>query len=93
VCLTKQQTIKWFRIINWQSKMLDKISKSNSHNWKKHKKYQYLYLQEKLRVREEKLIYTDNYDGINEYYYFKESKRLDCLNSWLDKINRKYNYA
>lgn len=59
----------------------------------KTKHYQYLYLQEKLTVREEKLIYTDNYDGINEYYYIKESKRLDCLNSWLNKINRKYNYA
>jgi len=59
----------------------------------KTKKYQYLYLQEKLTVREEKLIYTDNYDGINEYYYIKESKRLNCLNSWLDKINKKYNYA
>ena len=59
----------------------------------KTKKYQYLYLQEKLTFREEKLIYTDNYDGINEFYYFKESKRLDCLNSWLEKINKKYNYA
>ena len=33
----------------------------------KTKKYQYLYLQEKLTFREEKLIYTDNYDGINEF--------------------------
>ena len=57
----------------------------------KTKHYQYLYLQEKLTFRENALINTD-YDN-NEYYYQKESKRLDCLSSWLDKINKKYNYA
>ena len=57
----------------------------------KTKHYQYLYLQEKLTSREEALINTD-YDN-NEYYYQKESKRLDCLNSWIEKINKKYNYA
>ena len=59
----------------------------------KTKHYQYLYLQEKLTLRENLLIYQDNHDGVNEYYYQKESKRLDCLSSWLDKINKKYNYA
>ena len=57
----------------------------------KTKYYQYLYLQEKLTLRENALINTD-YDN-NKYYYQKESKRLDCLSSWLDKINKKYNYA
>ena len=57
----------------------------------KTKHYQYLYLQEKLTLREDSLMNTD-YDN-NEYYYQKESQRLDCLNSWLDKINKKYNYA
>ena len=57
----------------------------------KTKHYQYLYLQEKLTFREIALLNTD-YDN-NEYYYQKESKRLDCLSSWLDKINKKYNYA
>tara|TARA_R100001509_G_scaffold162106_1_gene132875 strand:+ start:297 stop:494 length:198 start_codon:yes stop_codon:yes gene_type:complete len=57
----------------------------------KTKHYQYLYLQEKLTSREDALLNTD-YDN-NEYYYQKESKRLDCLSSWLDKINKKYNYA
>jgi hypothetical protein len=57
----------------------------------KTKHYQYLYLQEKLTSREDALINTD-YDN-NEYYYQKKSKRLDCLSSWLDKINKKYNYA
>jgi len=58
----------------------------------KTKKYQYLYLQQKLASRGDALIYQDNCDGFNEYYYEQESKRIDCLNSWLDKINNKYKY-
>ena len=59
----------------------------------KHKKYQYKYLLEKILLRENLLVYKDNYDGVNEYYCDQESKRINCLNSWLDKINKKYNYA
>ena len=67
----------------------------------KTKHYQYLYLKYKIEQMQEKMYWysdhcgydTDKDDAINEYYYFKESKRLDCLNSWLDKINKKYNYA
>ena len=59
----------------------------------KTKHYQYKYLLEKILLRENLLVYKDNYDGVNEYYYDQESKRINCLYSWLDKINKKYNYA
>ena len=83
MCLTKQQTIKWFRIINWKTKMLDKISKSNNHNWKKHKKYQYLYLLEKVLVL----------DYRNDFFDMKIDNKVNFYYNWLKRINRKYKYV
>ena len=60
---------------------------------KKHKKYQLLYLREKLNCRGETLVYGDKYEGVNEYLFSKESKRIQFLSCWLEKINKKYNYA
>ena len=60
---------------------------------KKHKKYQYMYLKEKILLRENVLVYQDNHDGINEFYFNQEHKRINYLYSWLKKINKKYNYA
>ena len=54
------------------------------------KKYQYLYLQQKIKSRNLTLNWFD-YDN-HQWFYERECKRLDCLNSWLDKINKKYNY-
>ena len=59
----------------------------------KTKYYQYLYLQEKLTLRENLLIYQDNHDGINQFYFNQEHKRINYLYSWLNRINKKYNYA
>ena len=39
------------------------------------------------------LVYQDNHDGINEFYFNQEHKRINYLYSWLKKINKKYNYA
>ena len=80
------------KIIVSSSKMTSKLINTSHINWRKHKKYQYLYLKEKLTSREDALNSYTDYDN-NEYYYLKESKRIDCLNSWLDRINKKYNYA
>ena len=44
------------------------------------------------KKRQNQLIYQDNHDGVDEYYYEKELKRINFLNIWLDKINKKYNY-
>ena len=106
--LTKQQTIKWFRIINWKNKMLDKLSKISRDNWKKQKKYQYLLLKEKINHRNTK----DEYSNLNTEYWDEigsgmcEEQRTECdeanekseertshLKQWLDKINKKYKYA
>ena len=51
---------------------------------KKTKKYQYLYLREKLSSK-------DYYNEIN-YCEFLD-KRIGFYNTWLDKINKRYNYA
>ena len=59
----------------------------------KTKKYQYKYLLEKISLRQNILVYQDNHDGINEYYYNKECKRINFLYSWLKEINYKYNYV
>tara|TARA_R100001086_G_C11765485_1_gene239336 strand:- start:112 stop:273 length:162 start_codon:yes stop_codon:yes gene_type:complete len=49
---------------------------------KKHKKYQYLYLKEKLISRD----YEADKFNIKDY-------RGIFYESWLKKINKKYNYA
>ena len=70
---------------------------------KKHKKYQYKYLLEKINQRW--LEYHKSYDvhyehfgtdvsNQDDYYYLKQiEKRLLILTQWLEKINKKYNYA
>ena len=47
-------------------------------------------LQQKIKSRNLTLNWFD-YDN-HQWFYERECKRLDCLNSWLDKINEKYNY-
>jgi len=49
---------------------------------KKHKKYQYLYLKEKLISRD--------YEA--DKFYIKDN-RIIFYESWLKKINKKYKYA
>jgi len=51
---------------------------------KKTKKYQYLYLREKLSAK-------DYYNEIN--YSESLDQRIGFYNTWLDKINNRYNYA
>ncbi len=53
-------------------------------NHKKLKKYQYLYLKEKLSSK-------DWYNEILQCDLY--SKRIEFYHNWLDKINRRYNYA
>lgn len=53
-------------------------------NPKKLKKYQYLYLKEKL-------ISKDYYNEIN--YSESLNERIGFYSKWLEKINRRYNYA
>lgn len=50
----------------------------------KQKKYQYLYLKEKLSAKDwyNEILQCDSY-----------SKRINFYHDWLDKINRKYNYV
>lgn len=50
----------------------------------KKKKYQYLYLQQKLLTK-------DYYNEIN--YCESLNKRINFYYNWLNKINIKYNYA
>ena len=57
----------------------------------KHKKYQYMYLKKKILLRENVLVYQDNHDGINQFYFNQEHKRINYLYSWLNRINKKYN--
>ena len=56
-----------------------------------HKKYQYLYLKEKIQSKYNKNQYYcemyDCFDTIDEI-----DKREDFYNNWLNKINKKYNY-
>ena len=74
----------------------------------KHKKYQYKYLLEKIEHRSTSddynhlnLEYNDNLgSGLSSETYESEStyqekkeKRTKDLSNWLDKINKKYNYA
>ena len=51
---------------------------------KKTKKYQYLYLREKLSAK-------DYYNEIN--YCESLDKRIGFYNTWLDKINKRFNYV
>jgi hypothetical protein len=51
---------------------------------KKTKKYQYLYLREKISVK-------DYYNEIN--YCDLLNKRIEFYSNWLSKINRRYNYV
>ena len=55
--------------------------------------YDIFNINEKIKLREEKLIHEDNYSGVTDYYWEKETKRINCLYFWLDKINEKYDYA
>ena len=51
---------------------------------KKHKKYQYLYLREKISEK-------NYYNQIN--YSESLDERIDFYYNWLSKINRRYKYA
>ncbi len=55
----------------------------------KHKKYQYLYLREKISA------YSSDYNNyeIGHYCFLPIFNRLDFYSDWLDRINKKYNYA
>ena len=53
-------------------------------NHKKLKKYQFLYLQEKISAK-------DYYNEIN--YCESLEQRIKFYSNWLNKINRRYNYA
>jgi|DEB0MinimDraft_6_1074348.scaffolds.fasta_scaffold62818_4 tRNA-dihydrouridine synthase len=58
----------------------------------KTKKYQYLYLKEKLDL---KIQYYDHWidtTGMGSEI-LSEEKRFKHLEKWLEKINNKYNYA
>lgn len=63
----------------------------------KTKKYQYLYLKEKLNKKLEltlKNAQEAEDDGICAFEsYDPEFNRLDHLVEWLKRINKKYNYA
>ena len=61
---------------------------------KKLKKYQYLYLLEKIQRKW--LDYHNNIERFNlknDYYMKQIEKRILHLHKWIDKINRRYNYA
>ena len=51
---------------------------------KKTKKYQYLYLREKISAK-------DYYNEIN--YCDLLNERIEFYSNWLSKINRRYNYV
>ena len=58
-----------------------------------HKKYQYLYLEEKLKQRWREYHLTVNKFKIkNDFYMNQIEKRLLHLSNWLFIINKKYNY-
>ena len=55
----------------------------------KSKKYQYLYLQEKLNtLTTEEALYDIGHSGFNPIF-----NRIRFYYHWLDKINKKYKYA
>ena len=59
---------------------------------KKHKKYQYLYLIEKLNHQMRTDMYNEEI-GFYDPEYEEESSRIFRKNfSWLEKLNKKYNY-
>ncbi len=75
---------------------------------KKHKKYQYLYLQEKIDYKKILNDYhdldTEHWDNLGtglseesresaDNFSDKCHKRVGHLQDWLDRINKKYNYA
>ena len=58
----------------------------------KSKKYQYLYLQQKIETKiEHDNYFCEMYDCWDEIETIAE--RNDFYKNWLDKINKKYNYA
>ena len=62
-------------------------------NMTKHKKYQYLYLEEKLKQRWREYHLTVNKFKIkNDFYTDQIEKRLLHLSNWLFIINNKYKY-
>ena len=80
------------KIIVSSSKMTSKLINKSHSNWRKHKKYQYLYLKEKLDTKINYLMYIDEmYDSYQEES--PEHDRIYFYNNWLDRINKKYNYA
>jgi len=55
----------------------------------KAKKYQYLYLQEKLNtLTTEEALHDIGHSGFNPIF-----NRISFYYNWLDKINKKYNYV
>ena len=60
---------------------------------KKQKKYQYLYLEEKLKQRwREYHLIVNKFKIKNDFYMNQIEKRLLHLSNWLFIINKKYNY-
>ena len=58
------------------------------------KKYQYLYLRNKIDLRIKSLCHWIDTDGVvNDNAFYDHEKRLDFLSEWLEKINKKYNYV
>jgi len=49
----------------------------------KHKKYQYLYLMEKIHL---------NFEYLDEFSLREEFARIQFYKDWLMKLNEKYNY-
>ena len=84
MCLTKQE-----KIINFKDRMLTKLIDMNHDNWKKRKKYQYLYLQKKLIL----LCSHEELHDVGHGGFSPMFNRVSFYYNWLDKINKKYNYA
>ena len=57
----------------------------------KTKKYQYLYLKEKIDLKEQYYIHWTDTTGMG-CEILSEEKRYKHLQEWLEKINKKYNY-
>ena len=49
----------------------------------KHKKYQYLYLMEKIHL---------NFEYLDDFSLREEFARIQFYKDWLMKLNEKYNY-
>ena len=59
----------------------------------KTKHYQYLYLQQKLETKiEHENYFYEMYDCWDDFQQ-KQHDRIVFYSKWLDKINKKYNYA